>query len=89
MTLTYGKDLSLSRKDRQTKVYRKSLRHASRRESRKADTALNRASPANVMLYSSDNEQEPASPLIHKQNSASPRQSMMDKVEPAKQLGTT
>ena len=67
MTLTYGKDIYLNRKDRLVaKARRNSSRRASPRKPTKANPALDLASSANVMLYSSDNEQEPVSPQAYK-----------------------
>ena len=51
MTLRHCKDMYLIRKDRLAKSRRKALRRASRQ---------------NVMLYSSDHEQEPVSPQAYK-----------------------
>ena len=66
MTLRYGKDIYLIRKGRLAKARRKSLRRASPRKPAKANPALDLASTANVMLYSSDNEQEPVSQQTYK-----------------------
>ena len=61
MTLRHGKDMYLDRKGHLAKSRRKASRRASPHRHAKANPAPDMVASANVMLYSSDHEQEPVS----------------------------